>query len=228
MMAKEESSKLKKLRERLAARKKVEVVEEAVEEKAPEPVVELSKEPEPEAPLKVSEPAPALELNPLPYLKGEEEPIVTPPAPVEEEPPAAPAAPPAPPVVVEGNALSLLEGHLRSMDELRLRVVAERHGIAAKGKGREELIAAILAAQEVRAAVVPPPVAEEAAEARKLAPYASVVSPTHSFLLGPGEKPEMVSAGGPLLPPAPVRPEEEAPKLKVEERPVARKPYSSL
>jgi len=199
------------------AKKKLKAVsEEKVEEEAPEPVVESSREPEPEAPLEVEEsPKPMPEINPLPYLGS----------PPEEEPIVAPPVLPAPPKVEE--APSAMAEMFGSMNIQRLRVTVERFGIDSAGKSREELVAAVLAAQHARDAVAPSVVA--AAEPSKPgAPPASLVAPTHSFLLGPGEKPEMVSAGGPPLP-APVKPKEETPKPKTEERPAARrKLYSHL
>jgi hypothetical protein len=186
------------------AKKKTKVVsEEKTDENAAalEPVME-------------EEPTKAMpEINPLPYIapREPEEPtegspvLVAPVAVVEKQPP--------------------LEEQFRSLDNQRLRSIAERYGLIYCGQSREELVAYIVTAVNAPPVQVGAPQPVAAVEAVR--PAAAGTAPkTHSFLLGPGEKPEMASGGVPLPAAAP-----EVSKLvtqRPEGTPAARKPHSSL
>jgi len=176
------------------------VAEERVEERAPEPVAEPPRSPMPE-------------INPVPYLGV---------PPEEEVPPESPAVV-VPPVPVIEKAPPL-EEQFRSLNSQRLVSIARSHGVSTEGRGREELVAGIVAAVKAQETVVSTaPAAEEAPEAE--ASPKAVVPPSHSFLLGPGEKPLATSGAPPL---APEKPKAEVQPVAESERPAARKPHSSL
>jgi len=199
----------------MAKKKSRAVAEERAEERAPEPVAEPPSEPEVSSAAVGEPPKPPMpEINPVPYLGF---------PPENEAMSAPPAMPPLPPALVVERAPPL-EEQFRSLNSQRLVSIARSHGVPTEGRSREELVAGIVAAvkaQEVSVSAAP--ATGETLKAEVSA--AAVVAPSHSFLLGPGEKPLAIS-GAP--PPAPEKPNAEAPKPRAEVPPAAKKSYSSL